>query len=184
MTTLTIKPTGTGDTIVTVAPSAAGAVKITFAQVSVSVDRTGPEVTFSEVTGAKAGTAVTVTITVTGAATDETLAVGDIGVSSNRSATEQPRALAHTYKAGVVTFTPDAESTVVVTVDADAVSDAVGNGNAESSSSNIAVAAADFVDSTKPTVTVTAGTQSGRTLPVTFAVADETALGCWNRCNA
>ena len=173
--TLTITPAGTGDTTVTVEPSEAGGTKITFTAVSVMVDRTGPMVVFSDVTGAKADTAVMVTITVTGADTGETIAVGDIGVVQTLS-DGTAKVLEHTYNAGAVTFTPDAMSTVVVSVDADAVMDAVGNGNAEKSSS-IKVAAADFVDATAPTVTVAAGTQSGRTLPVTFTVADETALG-------
>ena len=170
------KLTGTGDTTVTVALSTAGMAKIGFAPVSVMVDRTGPMVAFSAVTGAKADVAVTVTITVTGAPATETIAVGDIGVVQTLS-DGTAKVLAHTYNAGSLMFTPDAMSTVVVTVDADAVMDTVGNGNAETSSSNIAVAPADAVDATAPTVTVAAGTQSGRTLPVTFTVADETALG-------
>ncbi|MDE0397306.1 MAG: lamin tail domain-containing protein [Candidatus Poribacteria bacterium] len=175
---LTITPAGTGDTTVTVDPSAAGMAKISFAQVSVMVDRTGPMVAFSGGTGAKADTAVTVTITVTGAATDEMIAVGDIGVVQTLS-DGTAKVLSHTYNTGVVTFTPDAASTVTVTVDANAVMDAVGNGNAETATDPaINVAAADAPpDVTAPTVMVTAGTQSGRTLPVTFTVADETALG-------
>ena len=172
--TLTITPAGTGNTTVTVDP-VAGTDKISFAQVSVMVDRTGPMVSFSTGAGAKADTAVMVTITVTEAATGETIAVGDIGVVQTLS-DGTAKALEHTYNAGVVTFTPDDVSTVTVTVDADAVMDAVGNGNAEKSES-IDVQAADFVDTMAPTVTVAAGTQSGRTLPVTFTVADETALG-------
>ena len=175
--TLTITPAGTGDTTVTVDPSTDGMAKISFSQVSVMVDRTGPMVAFSDVTGAKADTAVMVTITVTGADTGETIAVGDIGVVQTLS-DGTAKVLEHTYNTGVVTFTPDAMSTVVVSVDADAVMDAVGNGNDETSTDPaINVAAADFVDATAPTVTVAAGTQSGRTLPVTFTVADETALG-------
>ena len=174
--TLTITPTGTGDTTVTVDPSTDGMAKISFDQVSVMVDRTGPMVAFSDVTGAKADTAVMVTITVTGADTGETIAVDDISVVQTVS-DGTAKSLEHTYNAGDVTFTPDAMSTVVVSVDADAVMDAVGNGNAETSSSDIAVAPADAVDATAPTVTVAADAQSGRTLPVTFTVADETALG-------
>ena len=174
--TLTITSTGTGDTTVTVEPSTAGAAKISFDQVSVMVDRTGPTVAFSAVTGAKADTAVMVTIIVTDAAADAAIAVDDIGVVQTLS-DGTGSVLAHTYNAGVVTFTPDAMSTVVVSVDADAVMDDFGNGNAATSSSDIAVAPADAVDATAPTVTVAAGTQSGRTLPVTFTVADETELG-------
>ncbi len=175
---LTITPAGTGDTTVTVDPSTTGAAKISFAQVSVMVDRTGPMVAFSGGTGAKANAPVMVTITVTGAATGEAIAVGDIGVVQTLS-DGTAKVLEHTYNAGAVTFTPDAMSTVVVSVDANAVMDAVGNGNDETSTvPAINVAAADAPpDVTAPTVTVTAGTQSGRTLPVTFVVADETALG-------
>ena len=176
--TLTITPVGTGDTTVTVNTTAAGAKKITLAEVSVMVDRTPPAVTFSGGTGAKANAAVTVTITVTGAAKDETIAVDDIGVVQTLS-DGTAKVLAHTYNAGEVTFTPDAASTVTVTVDADAVMDDAGNGNAEASTDPaINVAEADAPpDETAPTVMVTAGTQDGRTLPVTFTVADETALG-------
>ena len=174
---LTITPAGTGDTTVTVAPSE-DTDKISFDQVSVEVDRTGPMVAFSGGTGAKANAAVTVTIEVTGAATGETLAVGDISVLQTPT-DGTAKVLAHIYNAGVVTFTPDAASMVTVTVDADAVMDAVGNGNAETSTDPaINVAEADAPpDETAPTVMVTAGTQDGRTLPVTFTVADETALG-------
>ena len=175
---LTITPAGTGDTTVTVDPSTAGMAKISFAQVSVMVDRTGPMVAFSGGTGAKADAAVTVTITVTGAATGETIPVGKIGVVQTLS-DGTAKVLSHTYNAGTVTFTPDAASMVTVTVAANAVMDAVGNGNDESATVpaiNVAVADAP-PDTTPPTVTVTAGTQSGRTLPVTFTVADDTALG-------
>ena len=148
--TLTITPAGTGDTTVTVDPSTAGAAKISFDTVTVEVDRIGPMVAFSSVTGAQADTPVTVTITVTGADADQTIAVTDIGVVQTVS-DGTAKGLEHTYNAGVVTFTPDAESTVTVTVDANAVMDAVGNGNAEATSGNITVLAADAPPIGQPT---------------------------------
>ena len=175
--TLTITPdaTATGDTTVTVDPSESGMAKISFAQVSVTVDRTGPEVTFSGGTGAKVDTAVMVTITVTGAATGQTLDVDDIRVRQTPD-TGTAMGLAFTYDAGVVTFTPSAEGTVAVTVAAGSVMDAVGNSNLERSE-NISVNPADYVDRTAPTVTIGTGTQTERMLSVAITVADENALG-------
>jgi hypothetical protein len=46
--TLTITPIGTGNTNVAINTSAAGAAKITFAAVSVMVDRTAPVVTIGD----------------------------------------------------------------------------------------------------------------------------------------
>ena len=81
--------------------------KISFAEVvSVMVDRTAPAVMFSEVTGAKSNVAVMVTITVTGAAPNEVVAVGDITVTQTLD-DNTASVLAHTYNAGVVTFTAD-----------------------------------------------------------------------------
>ena len=175
--TLTITPAGTGDTAVTVAPSATGAKKISFAQVSVMVDRTGPMVAFSGGTGAKADAAVTVTITVTGAATDETIAVGDIGVLQTLS-DGTAKVLEHTYNAGAVTFTPDAASTVTVTVNADAVMDAVGNGNDKTATDPaITVAAADFVDSTGPIATVSGTQSTARAFDVTITFDEALGTG-------
>jgi hypothetical protein len=141
-TMLTITSAGTGDTMVTISPSSQGAEKIAFDAVEVTVDRTAPAIMFSDVTGAKADVAVVVTITVTGAAADEAVAVGDITVIQTLD-DDTASVLAHTYNAGVVTFKPTAMSTVVVTVNAGAVMDAVGNGNAEASSDDIAVYWAD-----------------------------------------
>ena len=171
---LVIKPVGTGDTTVTINVSTAGMAKISFAEVSVTVDRTAPAVTFSAVTGAKANVAVMVTITVTGAAPNEAVAVGDITVTQTL-ANNTASVLAHTYNAGVVTFTPTAVSTVVVTVDAGAVMDAVGNTSAEASSSNIAVAAADEVDITGPTAVITGAQGTARAFEVTITFNE--ALG-------
>ena len=175
--TLTITPEGTGDTTVTVNVSQAGMAKISFAEVvSVMVDRTAPAVMFSEVTGAKSNVAVIVTITVTGAAPNEVVAVGDITVTQTLD-DNTASVLAHTYNAGVVTFTPTAVSTVVVTVDAGAVMDAVGNTSAEASSGDIAVAAADLVDSTGPTAVITGGQGTPRAFEVTITFNEALKAG-------
>ena len=174
---LTITPAGTEDATVTVDPSEAGMAKISFDQVSVTVDRTAPTIEFSAVTGAKAGVAVEVTITVDGA--DDKLAVGDINVVQTVNGSAE--SLGHTYNAdtGVVTFTPNAASTVVVSVDKGAVMDAVGNENAAADSGDIAVAAADIVDKTAPTATITGSQATARAFEVTITFdealkADET----------
>ena len=175
--TLTITPAGTGDTTVTVNVSQAGMAKISFAEVvSVSVDRTVPTVMFSAVTGAKANVAVMVTITVTGAAPHEAVAVGDITVTQTL-ADNTASVLAHTYNAGVVTFTSTAMSTVVVTVNAGAVMDAVENTNAEASSGGIAVAAADLVDSTAPTAVITGAQGTPRAFDVTITFNEALKAG-------
>ena len=166
--TLTITSKGTGDTTVTVNP-AGDTDKISFAEVSVMVDRTGPTVEFSEVTGAKANAAVMVTITTSGAATGETIAVNQITVVQTLS-DGTAKTLSSTYNAGMVTFTPDAESTVVVSVAADAVMDDLGNGNMATSSDAISVGAADMADSTGPiaTITGTQGTDRAFDVTITF----------------
>ena len=174
MLTITPDATATDDTTITVSASAAGMVKVEFTDVTVSVDRTAPMVTITPPTGTvKAGQAATATVTISGGDTGEAVAADEITVAQSVAGSD-PIVLGHTYAAatGVVTFTPTAESTVTVSVDADAVMDDVMNGSAAASIS-ITVAAADLVDTTRPTVTITAGTQSGRTLPVSFEFADD-----------
>ena len=173
---LTITPAGTGNTIVTVAPSTTGIAKVRFAQVSVMVDRTAPTIEFSLLTrDAKADVAVQVGITVFG--TDDALAVGDINVVQTVNGSFE--SLEHTYIAApsVVTFTPNAMSTVVVSVDADAVMDAVGNGNAAANSGDIAVAAADLVDSTAPTATIIGRQRTERAFEVTITFNEALKAG-------
>ena len=177
MLTITPDATATDDTTITVSASAAGMVKVEFTDVMVSVDRTAPMVMIAGPTGTvKAGQAATATVTISGGDTGEAVAADEITVAQSVAGSD-PSVLGHTYAAatGVVTFTPTTASTVTVSVDADAVMDDVMNGSAAASIS-ITVAAADLVDTTLPTVTIAAGTQSGRTLPITITAADETAL--------
>ena len=174
MLTITPDATATDDTTITVSASAEGMVKVEFTDVMVSVDRTAPTVMIAGPTGTvKAGQAATATVTISGGDTGEAVAADEITVAQSVAGSD-PSVLGHTYAAatGVVTFTPTAESTVTVSVDADAVMDDVMNGSA-AASIDITVAAADLVDTTLPTVTITAGTQSGRTLPVSFDFADD-----------
>jgi hypothetical protein len=161
--TLTITPAGTGDTTVTVAPSTAGMDKISFAEASVIVDRTAPVVTIGDPapTPVKVDVSTTVSIIVDEAG----LSVASVSIMQG---TVVPR---HTYENGVLTFTPTEVGTVIVSVAADAVEDAVGNGN-EPQEIEIDVSAVDpgLVDTTPPTVTIT-GTQGtsvmvDRTAPV------------------
>ena len=162
------------DTTITVEPSEAGMEKISFDKVSVMVDRTGPRVGFSQVTGAKANAAVMVTITVAGAAASEAVAVTDIDVVQTLS-DGTTAALTPIYNAatGVVTFTPTAESTVTVSVDADAVMDEFGNSNAATSTVDITVGAADAVDTTAPALTPTVGNpDASGVIAVTLAFSE------------
>ncbi|MCG9133639.1 lamin tail domain-containing protein [Candidatus Poribacteria bacterium] len=174
MLTITPDADATADTTITVSTSTSGAVKIELADVMVSVDRAAPVVMIAPPTGTvKAGQAAMATVTISGGDTGEAVAAGEITVAQTVTGSD-PSVLGHTYDAatGVVTFTPTAESTVTVSVDAGAVMDDVMNGSA-AQSIDITVAAADTVDTTPPTVTITAGTQSGRTLPVSFDFADD-----------
>ena len=148
MFTITPDATATEDSTITVSTSEEGAIKIALAaDVTVNVDRTAPVVTITPPTAdVKVGQAATVMIAVSGAADGEAIELGGISVTQTVTAadgTATETVLGHEYDAATgVTFTPDAESTVKVSVAVGAVVDDVGNGN-EATSINISVGAAD-----------------------------------------
>ena len=147
--TLTITPDSTATTV-TVDPSTAGAAIISFAQVSVTVDRTGPTVSMSGTTPASPMVGDRVTFTISSDATQGAITYGDITVLQVDSTGAQS-ALFKTYEAGtgIVTVTPTAEGGVTVTVPANTVMDAYGNGNT-------AFTGGFFVNAAREVVPVTA----------------------------
>ena len=178
---LTITPdaTATEDSTITVSASTAGMLKIDFTDVMVSVDRTVPMVTITPPTDAKANQPAMATIEVTGADTDEAVATDEITVTQTVTVTDSDptiTVLGHAYDAatGVVTFTPTAESTVKVSVDAFAVTDDVDNSN-DPTSIEITVGPADLVDSTGPMATITGMQGTARAFDVTITFSE--ALG-------
>ncbi|MXZ82051.1 MAG: hypothetical protein F4Z15_12035 [Gammaproteobacteria bacterium] len=176
MLTITPDATATDDTTITVSASTAGMSKIEFTDVTVDVDRTAPMVTITPPTGdVKAGQAAMATVTISGGDTGEAVAAGEITVTQTVTDSD-PSVLGHEYDAatGMVTFTPTAESTVTVSVDAGAVMDDVMNGSAAVSIA-ITAGAADMVDSTGPMATVSGTQGTARAFEVTI-VFDE-ALG-------
>ncbi|MDE0018936.1 MAG: hypothetical protein OXU51_22340 [Candidatus Poribacteria bacterium] len=179
---LTITPDATAaeDSTITVSASTAGMLKIDFTDVMVSVDRTVPMVTITPPTGdVKANQPAMATVAFTGADTGEAIATDEITVTQTVTVMDSDptmTVLGHAYDAttGVVTFTPTAESTVKVSVDAFAVTDDVDNSN-DPTSITITVGPADLVDSTGPMATITGMQGTARAFDVTITFSE--ALG-------
>jgi len=182
MLTITPDATATDDTTITVSASTAGMLKIEFTDVMVNVDRTAPMVTIAPPTGdVKANQAATATVTISGGDTGEAVAAGEITVTQTVTAadgTSSSSVLGHTYDAatGMVTFTPTAESMVVVSVDAGAVMDDVMNGSA-AASIDITVGPADMVDSTGPMAMISGTQGTARAFEVTITFNEALGTG-------
>ena len=146
-----------GDSTVTITISSGSDHRFTLASaVSITVDRTGPTVTFAELSqSVKPNEAATVTITVAGAGPLETLELSDIMVIQT-TAGGTASVLAHTFNSTteMVTFTPTAEEgSVIVTVKVGAIADEFENMNIVTASNAIPIRLEE-IDTTAPSVTI------------------------------
>ena len=170
----TTNDTLTEDSVVTVIVSSTSSHRYELiSTISVGVDRTGPAVTFTEPSqSVKPNEAATVTIAVSGADTLETLELADISVIQTAE-DGTASVLSHTFniRTGMVVFTPTAEGTVVVTVEADAVADEFGNMNSETVSDEIQISIEE-IDTTVPEVTIGTPVAQNGSIVFTFTFTE------------